>query len=214
MTRIVPIDFATACSMVTAWHRHHRPPIGHEFSIGLASADFDTEDGAPLLVGAIIVGRPVARHLDDGHTLEVTRSVVSDDVPNGNSQLYGAAWRAAKALGYRRLITYTQEGESGASLRGVRGNIELYFIDGDDLDTRSDLLWTVNRFKESRCEPLEAGELWRVTIPGEGEIVAFALHSSDGAVRLFRRAGNSYEGMIDLTLPRARLSTAEGEYVG
>lgn len=119
MTRIVPIDFATACSMVTAWHRHHRPPVGHKFSIGLASADFDTEDGGPLLVGAIIVGRPVARHLDDGHTLEVTRSVVSDDVPNGNSQLYGAAWRAAKALGYRRLITYTQEGESGASLRGA-----------------------------------------------------------------------------------------------
>ena len=30
-----------------------------------------------------------------------------------------AAWRAAKALGYRRLITYTQAGETGASLRGA-----------------------------------------------------------------------------------------------
>ncbi|MEV5878084.1 XF1762 family protein [Streptomyces sp. NPDC052101] len=65
-----------------------------------------------------IVGRPVARHLDDGTTLEVTRTA-SDGTPNANSLLYGAAWRAAKALGYRRLVTYTQEGESGASLRGA-----------------------------------------------------------------------------------------------
>ena len=119
MIRLAPIDFQTACSMVSAWHRHHRPPVGHKFSIGLASTDYDTEDGAPVLVGAIIVGRPVARHLDDGQTLEATRSVVADDVPNGNSMLYGAAWRAAKALGYRRLITYTQHGESGASLRAA-----------------------------------------------------------------------------------------------
>ena len=119
MIRLAPIDFQTACSMVSAWHRHHRPPVGHKFSIGLASTDYDTEDGAPVLVGAIIVGRPVARHMDDGQTLEATRSVVADDVPNGNSMLYGAAWRAAKALGYRRLITYTQHGESGASLRAA-----------------------------------------------------------------------------------------------
>ncbi|AJE87402.1 hypothetical protein SLNWT_7026 [Streptomyces albus] len=65
-----------------------------------------------------IVGRPVARHLDDGATLEVTRTA-SDGARNANSLLYGASWRAAKALGYRRLITFTQEGESGASLRGA-----------------------------------------------------------------------------------------------
>jgi hypothetical protein len=65
-----------------------------------------------------IVGRPVARHLDDGTTLEVTRTA-SDGAPNANSLLYGASWRAAKALGYRRLITFTQKGESGASLRGA-----------------------------------------------------------------------------------------------
>lgn len=65
-----------------------------------------------------IVGRPVARHLDDGATLEVTRTA-SDGTRNTNSLLYGASWRATKALGYRRLITFTQEGESGASLRGA-----------------------------------------------------------------------------------------------
>lgn len=66
-----------------------------------------------------MVGRPVARHYDDGWTAEVNRSCVLDGVPNANSMLYGAAWRAAKAMGYRRLITYTQDGESGASLRGA-----------------------------------------------------------------------------------------------
>lgn len=65
-----------------------------------------------------IVGRPVARHLDDGATLEVTRTA-SDGTRHASSLLYGAAWRAAKALGYRRLVTYTQDGESGASLRGA-----------------------------------------------------------------------------------------------
>jgi len=108
---IVPVSFADACDFVRAWHRHHRPPIGYKFCIGLAA-------GAEL-AGVAIVGRPVARHLADGYTLEVTRTAVADDVPNGNSMLYGACWRAARALGYRRLITYTQDGESGASLRGA-----------------------------------------------------------------------------------------------
>jgi len=60
----------------------------------------------------------VARSYDDGRTLEVNRTC-TDGTPNANSALYGAAWRAARALGYLRLITYTQEGESGASLRGA-----------------------------------------------------------------------------------------------
>lgn len=109
--RIVPISFDRACAFVTEHHRHHHPPIGHKFSVGLANGD--------ELVGVAMVGRPVARHCDDGLTLEVNRTCVADDVPNGNSMLYGAAWRAAKALGYRRLITYTQAGESGSSLRAA-----------------------------------------------------------------------------------------------
>ncbi|MFE7116511.1 XF1762 family protein [Streptomyces sp. NPDC057654] len=71
-----------------------------------------------MLRAVAIVGRPVARHLDDGATLEVTRTA-SDGTRNTNSLLYGTAWRAARALGYRRLITYTQAGESGASLRSA-----------------------------------------------------------------------------------------------
>ena len=109
--RIVPCNLATARDFVALHHRNHKPPVGHKYSIGIASGD--------EMVGVIIVGRPIARLLDDGLTLEVLRSCVANGVPNGNSMLYGAAWRAAKALGYVRLITYTQDGESGASLRAA-----------------------------------------------------------------------------------------------
>lgn len=34
----------------------------------------------------------------------------------GTAEVIRAAWRAASAMGYRRLVTYTQAGESGASL--------------------------------------------------------------------------------------------------
>lgn len=109
--RTVPVTFAQARDFVGDWHRHHRPPVGHKYSIGVADED-------DLLVGVAVVGRPVARHLDDGLTLEVTR-VATDGTPNACSLLYAAAWQAAKALGYRTLLTYTQAGESGASLRAA-----------------------------------------------------------------------------------------------
>lgn len=109
--RIVPVTFADACGFVAMWHRHHQPPIGHKFSIGIAD-----EDGT--LRGVAIVGRPVARMYDDGLTLEVNRTA-TDGTVNTNSMLYGAAWRVAKGLGYGRLVTYTQGGESGSSLRAA-----------------------------------------------------------------------------------------------
>lgn len=107
---IVPVSFRQASDFVAAVHRHHKPPRGMKFALGVA------DDGE--LVGVAMVGRPVARHYDDGLTLEVNRTA-TDGSANANSMLYGAAWRAAKALGYRRLITYTQAGEGGASLRAA-----------------------------------------------------------------------------------------------
>jgi hypothetical protein len=107
---LVPVTFADAAAFVGMHHRHNRPPIGHKFSLGVAL------DGT--LVGVAIVGRPVARHFDDGRTLEVNRTA-TDGTSNANSKLYGACWSAAKALGYRRLITYTQGDETGASLHGA-----------------------------------------------------------------------------------------------
>jgi hypothetical protein len=107
---VVPVSFADACEFVAAWHRHHEPPIGHKFSVGVALGE--------QLVGVAIVCRPVARSYDDGRTLELTRCA-TDGTPNAASMLYAAAWRASKALGFRRLVTYTQHGESGASLRAA-----------------------------------------------------------------------------------------------
>jgi hypothetical protein len=108
--RIVPVSFREASDFVAAWHRHNQPPNGHRFSIGVANGD--------QLVGVAMVSHPVARHLMDGRTLEVIRTA-TDGTPNANSMLYGACWRAAKALGYDRLVTYTQHDESGASLRAA-----------------------------------------------------------------------------------------------
>jgi len=108
--RIVPVTFRQATSFIAEHHRHHRPPRGMKFALGIS-------DGCRL-VGVATVGRPVARHLDDGSTVEVTRTCTRQ-VPNANSKLYGAAWRAARAMGYSRLITYTQQGESGISLRAA-----------------------------------------------------------------------------------------------
>jgi len=108
---LVPIRSHDARNFVAMWHRHHPPPAGQIFAIGAA-------DDTGTLHGVAIVGRPIARHYDNGQTLEVTRTA-TDGTPNTNSLLYGAAWRAAKALGYTRLITYTQAGESGASLRAA-----------------------------------------------------------------------------------------------
>jgi hypothetical protein len=108
---LVPVTFRQACEFVAAHHRHHGPPQGMKFAIGVAAAG-----GA--LAGVVIAGRPVARRLDDGLTIEVTRTCTSG-AANANSMLYAAAWRAARDLGYRRAITYTQAGESGASLRAA-----------------------------------------------------------------------------------------------
>jgi hypothetical protein len=108
---LVPVRFRDAAAFVAMWHRHHQPPVGMVFAVGVA-------DDTGVLHGVAIVGRPVARLFDNGQTLEVTRTA-SDGTFNCNSLLYGAAWRAAKALGYTRLITYTQAEETGASLRAA-----------------------------------------------------------------------------------------------
>lgn len=107
---IVPVSFYEACEFITEHHRHHKRPRGMKYAIGVE------HDG--VLVGVATVGRPVARTYDDGLTLEVNRTC-TDGTKNANSALYAAAWRAAKALGYCRLITYTQAGETGSSLRAA-----------------------------------------------------------------------------------------------
>lgn len=107
---IVPVTRDQAVDFIRQHHRHHGRPQGYRFAVGAAA------DGQ--LVGVATVGRPVARLLDDGFTVEVTR-VCTDGHPNACSLLYGTCWRAARALGYTRAVTYTQQDETGASLRAA-----------------------------------------------------------------------------------------------
>ena len=110
MLEIIPTTYKEACKFVNDNHRHHKAPVGHKFSIAAWDGD--------KIVGVAMVGRPVSRHLDNGLTLEVNR-LCTDGTHNACSFLYAASWRAAKALGYKKIITYILESESGASLRAV-----------------------------------------------------------------------------------------------
>jgi hypothetical protein len=106
---IQPITYREACRFIAEHHRHHKPPQGYLF--GLAINDGET------VVGVATVGRPVARMFQNGYTAEVTRLCVMEGHKNGCSMLYAACWRAARSMGYRRLITYILSTESGVSLK-------------------------------------------------------------------------------------------------
>ena len=108
--RHIRISLSEANAFVSVHHRHHPPVVGHLFSIG---ATLGSE-----IVGVVIVGRPVSRMRDDGATAEVTR-LCTNGSRNACSFLYGAAARAAFALGFRRIGTYTLPDEGGASLRAA-----------------------------------------------------------------------------------------------
>ena len=105
---IIPCDLAEANAFVKAHHRHHGAVRGHKFSLAVCTDD-------EVIHGVAIVGRPVARSLDNGLTLEVLR-VATDGTRNACSCLYGAARRATFALGYQRLVTYVLNDEPGTSL--------------------------------------------------------------------------------------------------
>lgn len=112
--RIVPIYQKDAKRFVSQHHRHNPlPSITSVFNVGLA-------DDSGVLVGVAMVGMPKARMLCDGRTLEVTRVAVAEGTKNGNSMLYGACSRAAAALGWRRLVTYTLPDEGGGKPQSLR----------------------------------------------------------------------------------------------
>jgi hypothetical protein len=150
--RVVPITFRAACAFVAKLHRHNKPPRGHKFSIGLV-------DDAGTMVGVAMVGRPVARAFDDGLTAEVNRTC-TDGTRNANSMLYGAALRACKAMGYRRVVTYTQLRETGASLRAAG------FVRVKELPARASWAKSSVKLRAIR-DPIGSGDvdrvLWEVT---------------------------------------------------
>lgn len=108
--RLVHIELKDANDYIARFHRHHHPTRGHRFSIGC------TRRGSAVLEGVAIIGRPVARRTDFRSVAEVTR-LCTNGLPNACSFLYGAAARAAKALGYSMIQTFILETETGVSLR-------------------------------------------------------------------------------------------------
>ena len=109
---LIPISVREANLFVTNFHRHNKSVQGAKYSLGASYND--------QLVGVAIIGRPVARKLDDGFTAEVTRVCVLENAPkNTNSFLYGRAWRVWQQMGGKRMVTYTLQEESGSSLKAV-----------------------------------------------------------------------------------------------
>lgn len=146
--RLMPCDFKTAQMFVAENHRHNKPPAGHKFSIAVYDSD--------RLCGVCMVGRPVSRYFDDDLTLEVNRCC-TDGTKNACTMLYGAAWRAAKALGYKRLVTYTRQSENGSSLRASN-----WICDGEAGGTH----WTGERYIQEEIVLDEKKIRWRKEIDG------------------------------------------------
>lgn len=108
MLSIRHIELRDANDFVAKYHRHHKPVRGHRYSLGCYQNN--------KLVGVAIVGRPVARAIDQIYTVEILR-LATDGTSNACSKLYGSTARAARELGYRKIITYILENETGSSLR-------------------------------------------------------------------------------------------------
>ena len=114
--KVEHIELRDANAFVLKYHRHHKPVVGHRFSIAAV-----TTEG---IVGVVIVGRPVARHANQHTTVEVTR-LCTDGTANACSFLYAAAARAAKALGYKRIQTFILDNETGVTLKASGWSYEL-----------------------------------------------------------------------------------------
>lgn len=141
--QLVPVTFREARAFIAQHHRHNDAPHYWKWGVGL-------QNGRGL-VGVAVAGHPVGRFLNDGFTIEISRVCTLGD-ENANSRLYGAVLRAAKALGYRRAITYTLPSESGASLKAVGFTMETDEAGGPwSMPSRPRI--TENLFGETKYEP-------------------------------------------------------------
>lgn len=152
MLEITPVTLKEANGFVQKYHRHHRPSAGHKFSVAVAN-----ESGT--IVGVAICGRPVSRYLDDGRTLEIAR-LCTDGTENACSKLYGAACRAAKAMGYTRVVTYILQSEPGTSLKASG-----FVCEG----TAGGLEWTGKRKPKKQTYPKEMKTRWVRKIGGNAD---------------------------------------------
>ena len=153
--RILPVTLRECRAFINQHHRHHKPPRGWKFGVGVANGS---------LCGVATVGRPVSREIQSREplTVEVNRTC-TDGSRNANSMLYGACWRAAKALGYTRAITYIEKGEGGASLRAAG------WVKVRDIPARAS--WAASTADEAlraMRDPIGSGgverELWEIRV--------------------------------------------------
>lgn len=142
---IIPLGRIATNEVIARLHRHHGPIQGFKFAIG-----FQSHTGE--VVGGLAAGRP-CRLFDDGRTLEVTR-LATDGTANLCSFMYARINRAAKNLGYLRVVTYTLPGELGASLRAAGFQLVDEAAGGGSWDRAS-------RHREDK-HPLEKKWRWEV----------------------------------------------------
>jgi hypothetical protein len=114
--RIRPCELRLANEIIGKWHRHHKPVVGHRFSLKVV----DEDEG---VCGIAVCGRPVARLTCSGTVLEITR-LATDGTPNACSMLYGACRKVAKAMGFEKIQTFILETEPGVSLRAAGYQLE------------------------------------------------------------------------------------------
>jgi hypothetical protein len=145
--KIVPSSIRAANEFVRLHHRHHGVVQGAKFALAVAD-----EGGA--VVGIALVGRPIARLLDDGITLEVTR-VATDGSSNACSALYGAARRVARELGYKKIITYTLASEPGTSLKAAGWTMTTTSAGGS---------WSRDSRPRNDKHPTEPKQRWEATL--------------------------------------------------
>jgi hypothetical protein len=143
--KIVPIKHIAANEFVRKFHRHSRPTVGAIFCVAVANDE---------ICGVAICGRPIARHFDDGFSIEILR-VATDGSKNACSMLYGACRKVSRALGYLRILTYTLPEEGGASLKAAG-----FYFDGDAGGSHSSWHSRPNRKAQAIGDDLVGGK-WR-----------------------------------------------------
>ena len=149
--RLIPLTLKEANGLIASKHRHHKPVVGHRFSIGC----LDTSSGE--IVGAAVIGRPVARAVAQYSVAEVTR-LVTDGTPHVCSKLYSAAARAAEAMGFDKIQTYILDTEPGTSLKAAGWEFEETTSGGD---------WNHSRRKGRRTDqPMCRKQRWAKNLKG------------------------------------------------
>jgi hypothetical protein len=139
----VPVTLRQAQAFVGAMHRHHKAPVAHRWSVGAKKGG--------VLVGVVVVGRPVARLTDQYEIAEVTR-LCTDGTKNACSFLYGVAARISREMGFTRIQTFILPSESGVSLRAAGWSF-------DGVSEKSGSGWQSRRGRDN-TQPKEPKQRW------------------------------------------------------